>query len=130
MELEMVEAVVQVGAVETVYLRAGRGERVAVVLAADAAERLRLVRRFAACYRVVAPVPPVPPAGSGGAAHTAAWLHGVIDGLGLDRPTLVLEPALSLLAEQLWRGVAWVGDVVIAAQDDEPDAFAPLVAGD
>jgi hypothetical protein len=99
-EPQIVEAVVQVGAEETRYLRCGRSGQVALVVAMDAAERLRLVRLLAAERRVIAPVPPLLTgsltAWSG--ADLGAWLRDVVEGLGLDRPALVLEAALAALA--------------------------------
>jgi hypothetical protein len=123
---EVVEAEVQVGAAATRYLRAGRGARVAVVLAHDDATRLRLIERFAACCRVVAPVLPEGAATAWPALAAAHWLRDIVEGLGLERPTVVLAPALSLLAGELSRGVDHVGDVIITAQDDEPDALASM----
>ncbi|HSJ32727.1 MAG TPA: hypothetical protein VK933_14895 [Longimicrobiales bacterium] len=124
----IIEAVVQVGAQETHYLRCGRGDRVVVVLTGDAAERLRLMRHYADGGRVIAPVPPMrdttPPVAAGRAAGTpdaarrwpgwmaqdddgraaADWIFGVIDGLGLDRPAVVLAPDLAWLAARLIDG--------------------------
>jgi hypothetical protein len=111
---ELVQAVVHVGAVETVYLRGGRGDSTCVVLAEADAERMRLMRRFGEHGRVVAPVPPWP-TDSLRPAATAAWLRGVIDGLGLDRPGIVLAADLSALADELARTSPEIGDVIIAA---------------
>ena len=124
----IIEAVVQVGAQETHYLRCGRGDRVVVVLTADAAERLRLMRHYAGGGRVIAPVPPVLNAMAPVAVDDAAgapddsdrrvnrmpheeegraaadWFSGVIDGLGLDRPAVVLAADLAWLAARLVDG--------------------------
>jgi hypothetical protein len=113
---DMVEAVVQVGARETPYVRCGRGVCWAILLAADATERMRLVRRFMRYGPVLGPLPPLDDPRWPGEA--AAWLRGVIDGLGLDRPALVLAPSLAFLAGTLARDDAGVGDVLIAADDD------------
>lgn len=99
----IIEAVVQVGAQETRYLRCGRGERVVVVLAAGEDERLSLMREYSAEHRVIAPVPYDR---SGwwihvGSAAVGSWLDGVIDGLGLDRPTVVLASDVAWMAEWL-----------------------------
>ncbi|CAN5755201.1 hypothetical protein BH23GEM9_BH23GEM9_32220 [soil metagenome] len=127
--MELVEAVVQVGDRETLYLRCGRGPRVVVVLAEEATERLRLVQRFARHSRVVAPVPPWEDVDVWPAA-AATWLRGVIEGLGLDRPTVALAPTLALLAGALSRGADYVGDVIIAADDDDTAWLDPPVVGD
>jgi hypothetical protein len=113
----VVEAEVQVGAEPTRYLRAGRGLPVVLVLSSSATERLRLVGRFAAAHRVVAPMLPVAAGCEWPAATAVLWLRGIIEGLGLERPNVVLAPGLALLAERLASGAEWVGDVTIAAQD-------------
>jgi hypothetical protein len=119
-DVEMVRAVVQVGATETVYIRAGRGMPLSVVLASSEPERYRLIARFARNGRVVAPVMPA------AAMTVEEWLRGVIDGLGLERPAVVLAPELAVLAQQLARTAPDL-DVVIAAADDELET-SPLPA--
>jgi hypothetical protein len=104
----VIEAVVQVGEAETRYLRRGRGARAVVVLAEDEPERLRLLERFSGAACVIAPVPFVPARHASGAhalsaAGLADWLLGVIDGLGIERPEVVLSPALAGLAPVLAR---------------------------
>jgi hypothetical protein len=101
----IIEAVVQVGTDETPYLRCGRGQRVVVVLTGDADERLRLMRHYSGACCVIAPVPDAapwmtPPA----AAGAGDWIGGVVDGLGLARPVVVLAPDLAWLAEWLADG--------------------------
>lgn len=121
-EAGIIEAVVQVGAQETRYLRCGRGERVVVVLAGDTEDRLRLMRRYAAAHCVIAPVPHEPvaggahgaegPAGQGGAAALEEWLLGVIDGLGLDLPAVFLAAEYAWLADRLGAGRGELMEVV------------------
>jgi hypothetical protein len=112
----IIEAVVQVGAAETRYLRCGRGTRVVVVLASTAAERAALMARFGAEYRVIAPLPAAVPALSAMAApDIEQWLRGVIDGLGLERPTVALAPDLAWLAERLVSHCGDALDTVLSA---------------
>lgn len=141
-DVVIIEAVVQVGAHETRYLRCGRGENVVVVLATSEDERLRLMGPLATGHRVIAPSLPsgvqavqsagaerdVATAGRAGgserdlavagqpggsqrdlaaagragdsehdlaAAAIDAWLLSVLDGLGIERPAVVL--ALDML---------------------------------
>lgn len=99
----IIEAVVQVGAQETRYLRCGRGDQVVMVLAAGEDERLSLMRQYSAANRVIAPVPWDR---SGWQLHNDpqavdSWLNGVIDGLGLERPTVVLGRDVAWMAEWL-----------------------------
>jgi hypothetical protein len=124
-EPQIVEAVVQVGAEETRYLRCGRSGSVVLVVALEDDERLRLLRLLAAARRVIAPVPPAlsdsPTAWSG--ADLGAWLRNVVEGLGLDRPALVLEAALAALAPAV-DAVAGdaIGPCMVAADAGTADA--------
>ena len=110
----MIEAVVQAGADQTPYLRCGRGERVVVVLAGNAEVRLQLIGRYAAECRVIAPVPR-----EGAAPEWDTWLCGVIEGLGLECPDVVLAPDLAAIAERLACGCrALLGSVTATRGDD------------
>jgi hypothetical protein len=107
-ESAVIEAAVQVGSEETRYLRHGRGARVVVVLAEEEAERVRLLERFSGAACVIAPVPSAAARGASGeivlsAAALADWLIGVIDGLGIERPEVVLSRALAGFAPALAR---------------------------
>ena len=91
----VVEAVVQVGAQETPYLRCGRGGDCVIVVTTDAAERSRLLTLFDG-YCVVAPlVEQSHPNWFDDAASLSHWLRGVIDGLGVQRPLVVVRPPAS-----------------------------------
>jgi hypothetical protein len=84
----MIEAVVQTGLVETSYRRAGVGEPVLIL--AGRTEREAgdwLFGQLAERFRTIAPVLP-------GEGELEAWLRGLIDGLGLDRPAVVAATAL------------------------------------
>lgn len=134
----IIEAVVQVGAQETRYLRCGRGEQVIIVLAAGEDERLRLIGEYAGGHRVIAPVPcdrtgwrihdagglrQWPPSEDPGAEAVrdadcravSSWLCGVIDGLGLERPTVVLARDIEWMAQWLGDGCGDTFDLVAAA---------------
>jgi len=82
-----VEAVLVTGGDEIPYRRAGHGRPV-LLLTPDA----RLFELLARRLRVVQPLD-VP----GDPASTAwhRWLQGLVDGLGLDRPALVVDPLLA-----------------------------------
>jgi hypothetical protein len=81
----VIEAAVQVGADVTRYLRCGSGDRVVVVVAGDGEERSRLIARHCGRCRVIAPV-----IDSAAYAAFPEWLAGVIEGLGLDQPDVVM----------------------------------------
>lgn len=97
---DTLEAVVQVGTEETCYLRCGRGP-VVVAVTTDAAERERMIALLRSECRVIAPVPPSFDATTASGAFTdpaermASWLRGVIDGLGLVRPQILLSGRLA-----------------------------------
>ena len=110
----MIEAVVQAGSDQTPYLRCGRGERVVIVLAADAEARLQLIGRYAAECRVIAPVPR-----EDAAPEWDTWLCGVIEGLGLEYPEVVLAPDLAAIAERLACGCRALLGSVTTAQDED-----------
>jgi hypothetical protein len=90
----MIESVVHAGAMETRYRRAGQGPQ--LLLLATGGEGQREVEWLAGAipplvdrFRVF--VPEVP------ADAGPAWLRGMIDGLGLDRPGVVADATLGEL---------------------------------
>jgi hypothetical protein len=93
----LVEAIVQTGSVETAYRRAGRGRPILLLVDGTAAERDRLFSKLAGTSLVVEPILPRPP------AEWAVWLRGVVDGLGLDHPDLVVTDGWVAAAEAFVR---------------------------
>ncbi len=85
---DVVEAIVQIGEVETPYRRAGRGRATLLLLDATQPDRDRVFRRLAAEGLVIEPL--VLP----DATDWPRWLRGVVDGLGLDRPDLAVSAGL------------------------------------
>ena len=93
----MIEAVVQTGTFETPYRRAGRGGPVLLLASAEPAGQ-RLFDDLAGRFRTIAPVLPPGLARDGMPADSfEAWLRGLIDGLGLERPALVAGAAHGLV---------------------------------
>lgn len=88
----MIEAVVQAGAFETAYRRAGRGGTVLLVLAGeDQAIEDWLFVTLGERFRTIAPV--LPREAETAASLFDAWLSALIDGLGLEQPAVVAGAA-------------------------------------
>jgi pimeloyl-ACP methyl ester carboxylesterase len=90
--VEIVEALVQIGSVEVPYVRAGRGETT-LLLGIGKLRELAMSSAFqklAADRRAIGAVAP--------AGCDTRWLRNLIEGLGLDRPTLVVHRSLAELA--------------------------------
>lgn len=89
-----VEAVLQAGDTETLYRRAGDGAPVLLLCTGALAEPLggRLFERLAAHVRVIAPSLP---STEGAAEVLATWLDEVTEGLGLVRPSVVIDESLA-----------------------------------
>lgn len=87
------EAVLQTGAVETTYTRAGAGKPLLLLFPRGLADELaaELFPRLAARFRVVVPLAPA--ALGGPELSFSRWMRELIDGLGLEKPTLVVDEA-------------------------------------
>src|SRR5688500_4011849 len=109
-------------ACETHYVRAGAGSPMLLLFPAglDDALGAALFERLAERYRVVAPVVP---AGVGGAGiPLARWLRELIDGLGLEQPTVVADESLAgaLLGFSLVDPARIAGVIAICRDDADP----------
>jgi pimeloyl-ACP methyl ester carboxylesterase len=113
------EAVLQTGAVETTYTRAGAGKPLLLLFPKGLGDELAtaLFTRLAERFKVVAPVTPE------GGQSLSKWLREVIDGLGLEKPVVVAEETLvgGLLGFALV-DPGRVGGVVAVCRDDADPA--------
>jgi hypothetical protein len=94
MSRSAVEAVLNAGDTETLYRRAGDGPHVLILCAARTPDEPlggRMFDRLATEFRVIAAAAP---AGANG-TELGAWIDELIEGLGLDRPAVILDPALA-----------------------------------
>ena len=95
-------AIVDCGDVETEYFRAGRGRTVIFLggALAGGGAREALVAALATRFRVIAPqslsVLAMAAATESGERPFTRWLLGVLDGLGIDGASLVVEGPLAL----------------------------------
>lgn len=87
MAVEMIEAIVHAGAVETPYLRAGQGAPVILLthLPATALATDPVVEVLVRSFRLIIPSLPEPE------ALTAVWLRGLIDGLGCNGVRVIID---------------------------------------
>jgi hypothetical protein len=111
-----VEALVQVGDVETRYVCAGQGPPVVLLTDEDPALSVDtpLFRALSASYRVVSTAPGEDP-------RTGPWLRAMIDALGWDRPTLVVASRTS---------AAWVELILAEAKQCCSDDLGEIVRAD
>jgi hypothetical protein len=108
----VVEAVVQAGAFETRYVRAGQGPPVVLIVDPPVGAHEWVFRRLAERFRVIAPS--VPDGVLAGASAAEGWLEGVMEGLGVESAALVVaEPVDLLLADVLGRNRGSIGRVAI-----------------
>lgn len=86
-------AVLQTAATETTYHRAGVGPPVLLLYAQALVDPLgaALFAALATRWRVIAPELPAGVGGAGGGLAVTAWLRDLIDGLGLERPSVVAD---------------------------------------
>lgn len=92
----MIEAVVQIGGVETLYRRAGRGPRVLVLgEPVGPSATVGLFEYLAGHFRTIAPVlgGNMDAGGGGREGSPELWLRGLVDGLGLERPAIIADEA-------------------------------------
>lgn len=121
-----VEAVLHCGGAEIPYRRWGHGPPLVVVghapvpsLGVTEEERLSL-----AGFRVLVPLVPLP----GGAAQADRWMLGLLEGLGLERPGLVLDrEAAGILNRFLHRHRERIGIVAILAGGDPDGSTGSIV---
>jgi hypothetical protein len=115
------QAIVHVGSQVTPYVCCGRGAPL-LLIAADDAARARLVALLCASYRVVALAPPaLAEEGAFPQDVAAAWLRGVIDGIGLEAPRVLLSPSLAGYAAAA--GEVVEGDVLVLEAAQSEDAL-------
>ncbi len=122
-----VEAVLQAGDTETLYRRAGDGPPVLLLCTGVLADPLggRLFERLATRARVIAPACP---AGSRAADVLAEWLDEVREGLGLERPSVVIDEGLAnaLLDGELATSARFASVIVVVAGDGDAGRAADL----
>jgi pimeloyl-ACP methyl ester carboxylesterase len=131
-------AVVHTPLTETRYLRAGHGSPVILLGAQDliASPDIDLFAALAQRFRVIVPTFPHPMGDpsddlSGTAISASIWLRHLIDGLGLECPSLVADDAFGVVA----LGFALtdpdrVGRLVVLSRDGRDPALPANVFGD
>lgn len=122
-----VEAVLQTGAIETRYARAGVGLPILILFPHALTDPLgaQLFAHLAERYRVVAPTIAT-------GVPLSKWLRELIDGLGLVRPTVIVDEALAgaLLGFSLVDPGRIAGVVAICRDDADPtSSVGMLLAG-
>lgn len=132
----IVEALVRADGSDIAYLRAGCGPPLVVLcVPPEAAPRgaggggsdrdrdaaHAIAAHLAPRFRVIVPLA-APPRGAAG----GRWLRGLIDGLGLERPTLVAGASLApLLLRVIDRDPDRVGAVVVVPAASAAEAWLP-----
>lgn len=146
-ETGIVEAILHTGAVQTPYRRAGRGPPLLLLVRGTTDERAEVFLALAREFRVIDPTPPWPgaegprPTGGRGEDSTAAgeedpppghewgaWLLGVVDGLGLDRPALIVDPGrASLIGTLAQSDPHRFGPVIVIRPEDRPESLVSAI---
>ena len=123
------DGVLHAGAVETRYRRAGVGPAVLLLGDGDVAESryAELFRALATRCRVTASVLP---AGIRNGAREApapvsfsSWLRGLMDGLGLERASIVVDRGLAVLALAFAAAERDCVERLVLLSSDEPDPW-------
>jgi hypothetical protein len=119
---DVVHACVVVGATDTKYQSAGRGNAV-VLLAADPTTAATLIDRLPRRLRVLAPdMSPVSMVGPEAADRFDEWLHGFLDALGVAHASLITDSffAAASLGFSLLDPERVYGVVVLTSNDSRP----------
>lgn len=124
---DTVQAVVQTGATETRYYRAGTGRPVLLLNAHGTADPLGafLFHVLTSCSRVIAPEP-----ATGTVMPRSSWIRDVMDGLGLMRPSIVADGVLGISALNFALTDPERVDRLIVVSRDLADPAAPTGAVD
>jgi hypothetical protein len=119
-------AVVQAGHIETGYRRAGLGPTVVLLVTTRTAAADHIFHALAGQFRVIQPAWP------GGLAteNVAGWLRGVIEGLGLDQPLLVVDEGSAAGAHQLKATLPSLTGAVVSIHADLNELIRALRAAE
>ena len=98
------------GGIETPYRRAGCGPTVLLLVSGDAADTEDLVRDLSEGFRVIAPQ--VPTVAGAGLDALVRWFRDLVEGLGLERPAIVVEASLAPVARSAAGKEGWCARVV------------------
>jgi hypothetical protein len=119
-------AVVQVGTVETGYRRAGRGPSVLLLTTAAPDTADEVFAALAVHFRVIQPAWP---AGLS-TADVSRWLRGIIEGLGLERPLLLVDAGSEAGAQQLSATLPSLVGAVVSSRADIDELTRALHAAE
>ena len=122
------QAVLQAGDTETLYRRAGEGPPVLLLCSGVLAEPRggHLFERLARHARVIAAAVP---RGMSAVEVLETWLGEVTEGLGLVRPTLVIDAALGAGLLEGAETITFDGVIVAATDGGDATVIAELVRG-
>lgn len=146
-EPRVVEGILHTGSVETPYRRAGRGRTLLLLLHGTTDARAEVFLALSREFRVIDPTPPWAggegprPTGDRGEGSAAtgeedpppghqwsAWLLGVVDGLGLDRPALIVDAVrASLIGDLALTDPHRFGPVIVIRPGDRPESLVSAV---